>query len=351
MQVRELMSDNPACCTSDSTLQEVARMMVENDCGCIPVVNDLTNRKPVGTITDRDIAIRTVAAGQNPVPMKASDIMSIDIATVKPDQSLEECLKAMEEKDIRRILVVDEEGKCCGIVAQADIVENSINPVRTAEYLREVSESSPSHNMTLSRDWQSRESSFNVGPFLPILVGLGSGAALSYFLGKQKNYRRKEAWYQPQRQFTAHRTNIESHVNNRQHNSQNRFEETGTETHAQTVTANRQTNARFEIKLSSNGKFHFNLKSGNGETILSSELYNSRNAAENGVESVKKNAADAKRFERKVNSNGKSYFVLKAGNGEVIGMSETFSSQTAMENSISSVMRNAPFAAISTTAV
>src|SRR5438045_2634773 len=107
MKVREVMTSNPACCTPDSTLQEVARMMIQNDCGCIPVVNDLTNRKPVGTITDRDITVRTVAAGQNPVPMKASDIMSIDVATIKPNQSLEECFRKMEEKEIRRILVVD----------------------------------------------------------------------------------------------------------------------------------------------------------------------------------------------------------------------------------------------------
>src|SRR5688500_16858131 len=142
MQVREVMTSNPVCCTPDSTLQEVAQMMVEMDCGCIPVVKDLTGRKPVGTITDRDIVIRTVAVGQNPVPIKAQDIMSIDIATIRPNQSIEECLRAMEEKDIRRILVVDEQGNCCGIVAQEDIVVNSNNPARTTEYIREISESS-----------------------------------------------------------------------------------------------------------------------------------------------------------------------------------------------------------------
>jgi CBS domain-containing protein len=187
MQVREIMTNNPACCTPDSTLQEVARMMIENDCGCIPVVNDLTNKKPAGTITDRDITIRTVAAGQNPVPMKASDIMSIDIATIKPNQSLEECLRAMEEKDIRRILVIDENGSCCGIVAQEDIVVTNNNPVRTAEYLRGISESSPSRTMTMSRDYESNQSYFNSGTMLPILLGVGSVAALMYFAGRRKS--------------------------------------------------------------------------------------------------------------------------------------------------------------------
>ncbi|MDQ3801139.1 MAG: YegP family protein, partial [Acidobacteriota bacterium] len=107
---------------------------------------------------------------------------------------------------------------------------------------------------------------------------------------------------------------------------------------------------RFEIKTSANGKFHFNLKSGNGETILSSELYNSRSAAEKGVESVKKNAEDPNRYERKLNKNQEPYFVLKAQNGEIIGTSEVFSSEAAVENTISAVMSNAPTAVISNTA-
>jgi CBS domain-containing protein len=187
MQVREVMTNNPVCCTPDSTLQEVAQMMVEMDCGCIPVVKDLTGRKPVGTITDRDIVIRTVAAGQNPVPMKAQDIMSIDIATIRPNQSLEECLTAMEEKDIRRILVVDEQGNCCGIVAQEDIVVKNTNPVRTTEYIREISESSPSRTMTRSRDYERNQSYFNSGTMLPVLLGIGSVAALMYFSNQRKS--------------------------------------------------------------------------------------------------------------------------------------------------------------------
>ena len=350
MQVREVMTSSPACCTPDSSLQEVARMMIENDCGCIPVVDSQSGMKPVGTITDRDITVRTVAAGQNPVAMKASDIMSIDIATVKPNQTLEECLKAMEEKDIRRILVVDEQGRCCGIVAQEDVVEKNNNPVRTTEFLREISESSPSRTTTLSKDFQSNESSLKIRSFLPLLVGIGSGAALSYFLGERKTQRREQVGHQSGKQFTNRYTDAEIEVNKRQHNLQNRFQELKTEAGRAPVTERTETFGRFEIKLSANGKFHFNLKAGNGETILSSELYDSRSAAEKGIESVKKNAVEGKRYERKVNKNQEPYFVLKAGNGEIIGISETFSSETAMENAISSVMRNAPTAEISNTA-
>ncbi|HEX8368651.1 MAG TPA: DUF1508 domain-containing protein [Pyrinomonadaceae bacterium] len=345
MQVREVMSENPACCTPDSSLQEVARMMIENDCGCIPVVDNQSNKKPVGTITDRDITIRTVAAAQNPLAMKASDIMSIDIATIQPDSSLEECFRAMEERDIRRILVVDEKGGCCGIVAQADLAQYSPKPARTTEFLREISDSSQSHNMTMSKNLESNKSAVNARSFLPLLFGVGSGAVLAYFIGGRKA-RHEETSGSTTRQYL----DAESEVNKRQHNLQNRFDELKKETRAPITGGVESNPGRFEIKSSANGKFYFNLKSGNGETILSSELYNSRSAVENGIESVKENAADANRFERKLNKNEEPYFVLKAGNGEVIGTSEVFSSETALENAISAVIKNAPTASISNTA-
>lgn len=107
---------------------------------------------------------------------------------------------------------------------------------------------------------------------------------------------------------------------------------------------------KFELNTSSNGKFFFNLKAGNGEVILSSEMYETKAAAQNGIESVKKNAADEARFDRRTAKNGDPYFVLKAGNGEEIGRSETYSSTSAMENGIESVKTNAPDAAIAETA-
>jgi uncharacterized protein YegP (UPF0339 family) len=104
--------------------------------------------------------------------------------------------------------------------------------------------------------------------------------------------------------------------------------------------------AKFEIKQSESGKYHFNLKAGNGEPILSSQMYADKNGAKNGVESVKKNAADDGRFERKTAKNGSPYFVLKAANAEVIGTSEMYSSTSAMENGIASVKKNAPDAGV-----
>jgi uncharacterized protein YegP (UPF0339 family) len=107
---------------------------------------------------------------------------------------------------------------------------------------------------------------------------------------------------------------------------------------------------KFELNTSSNGKFFFNLKASNGQIILSSEMYDTKSGAENGIASVKKNAADDARYERLTASSGDPYFVLKAGNGERIGRSETYKSSAAMENGIESVKTNAPDAPIAETA-
>ena len=105
--------------------------------------------------------------------------------------------------------------------------------------------------------------------------------------------------------------------------------------------------SKFEIKKTANGKFHFNLKAGNGEVILSSEVYESKGAAENGIASVKTNAAADAQFERKASAKNEPYFVLKAANHEVIGRSEMYSSASSCENGIASVKTNAATAAIS----
>lgn len=104
--------------------------------------------------------------------------------------------------------------------------------------------------------------------------------------------------------------------------------------------------AKFEIKEGKNGKFHFNLKSGNGQIILSSQMYKSRKSAENGIQSIKTNSSDESRFERREGKNGKPYFIIKAKNGLEVGRSQMYTSNSGMENGIKSVMTNAPNASI-----
>jgi CBS domain-containing protein len=139
MQVKELMTADPACCRSQTGLQEVAQMMVDNACGEIPVVENTENNLPIGVITDRDIVCRTVARGLNPLDLTVADCMSKPCVTVTPDMSVEECGRIMEENKIRRVPVVDADGSCCGIVALADIALHARGSV-AAEVVKEVSE-------------------------------------------------------------------------------------------------------------------------------------------------------------------------------------------------------------------
>lgn len=103
---------------------------------------------------------------------------------------------------------------------------------------------------------------------------------------------------------------------------------------------------KFVISKRSNGEFQFNLLATNGQVILTSEGYAAKASCINGVESVKKNAQDDSRFERKEASNGKFYFVLKATNGQVIGQSQMYASEDSRDNGIESVKKNAPDAAV-----
>ena len=114
----------------------------------------------------------------------------------------------------------------------------------------------------------------------------------------------------------------------------------------ESVKKNAPEDARYERKEAKNGAPYFNLKAGNGQVIGSSEMYSSVAARENGIESVKKNAVEDARYERKEAKNGAPYFNLKAANGQVIGSSEMYSSVAARDNGIESVKKNAPEAEV-----
>ena len=137
MQVREIMTENPTCCSPEASIQEAARLMAEHDCGEIPVVDQ--GRKPVGVVTDRDIACRAVAQGKDPRATKVQDVMSSPVVTVNPETDVQDCCKTLEQNQVRRVPVVDQSGGCCGMVSQADIARNA--PEReTAEVVKDVSQ-------------------------------------------------------------------------------------------------------------------------------------------------------------------------------------------------------------------
>jgi uncharacterized protein YegP (UPF0339 family) len=103
---------------------------------------------------------------------------------------------------------------------------------------------------------------------------------------------------------------------------------------------------KFELKKTSDGQFLFHLKASNGQVILASERYKEKRGAVRGIESVKRNAPVADRFERKTAKNGQAYFLLRASNGRTIGQSEMYSSAAALEGGIQSVQKNAAGAAV-----
>jgi CBS domain-containing protein len=142
MKVRDAMTPRPICCTPDASLETIARMMKDCDCGVIPVVEDLSSHVPIGVITDRDIVIRAVATGVSPALLSARDCMTTPPVTVTEDMSLRECIDVLEERHIRRLLVVDDAGVCVGIIAPADVARNT-SMRKSGELLQEVSRPDP----------------------------------------------------------------------------------------------------------------------------------------------------------------------------------------------------------------
>ncbi|HLY39111.1 MAG TPA: CBS domain-containing protein [Candidatus Binatia bacterium] len=137
MNIKDIMTNEPACAARDDDLRRIAVMMVEHDCGEIPICDDA--HKPIGVVTDRDITCRLVAKGKNPLEMKAADCMSSPVVTVSPDMAVEDASRLMEQYQLRRLPVVDGDGRLCGMVAQADIVKKGPSQI-AVEVVPRVSE-------------------------------------------------------------------------------------------------------------------------------------------------------------------------------------------------------------------
>jgi len=133
---QDVMTAGPACCRPTTTLDMVAKMMVLNDCGEIPVID--VNDQIVGVLTDRDIVCRVVAESKNPVVYTAENCMSQPVVVVEADDTLDEVIATMERHQIRRVPVVDQNGRCLGIIAQADVAWTE-PPPEVGELVREVS--------------------------------------------------------------------------------------------------------------------------------------------------------------------------------------------------------------------
>ena len=133
---RDVMTENPACCTPQTPLEQVAKLMVQHDCGEIPVLD--ANDQVVGVVTDRDIVCRVLAAGKNPLAYVAETCMSELVVTVAESSTIEDVLSSMEKHQMRRVPAVDDRGRCIGMISQADLAWTS-QKHDVAELVREVS--------------------------------------------------------------------------------------------------------------------------------------------------------------------------------------------------------------------
>jgi CBS domain-containing protein len=120
--ISDLMTPNPRTLESASTVVEAARVMRDADAGSVPIVE---GDRLVGMITDRDIAIRVVAEGKSPESTTVMEIASRELVTIDPQQDLDEALRLMARHQVRRLPVVEEDGRLVGIVAQADIAQHA----------------------------------------------------------------------------------------------------------------------------------------------------------------------------------------------------------------------------------
>jgi len=153
MRARDIMTARPECCTPDDTAERAAHLMEENDCGCLPVVDDRDSRHLVGVVTDRDIAIRGVAHGRG-ADTPVRELMTPDVACCTVNSDLADVERLMAERQVRRVPIIDDRGCCVGIVAQADIARQAGRHVTDSEVGRiveQISEPGPSER------WEKRD--------------------------------------------------------------------------------------------------------------------------------------------------------------------------------------------------
>ena len=140
MFCKEVMTDNPVCCLPNEAVSAAARVMRREDVGAVPVINDEQKRQLIGIVTDRDLAIKVVAESRDPNQTNISDVMTSTIIACLERDDLSSAIKAMEEHQIRRLPVVDDDGRIVGIISQADVATRLREPEKTAEMVEEISQ-------------------------------------------------------------------------------------------------------------------------------------------------------------------------------------------------------------------
>jgi CBS domain-containing protein len=134
--VRDAMTTNPKTLSSSASVVDAAKLMKGEDVGVIPIVD---GDRLTAVVTDRDITINVVAAGKDPQSTTVGEIASKNLITIDPDQNLDEALRLMARHQVRRLPVVEEDGRLVGILAQADVAEHA-DAKRTGEVVEKISQ-------------------------------------------------------------------------------------------------------------------------------------------------------------------------------------------------------------------
>jgi len=138
----DVMTKNPVCSLPNDGVAKVAGLMKSKDIGSVPIIENEQTKKLVGMVTDRDLALRIVANGRDPKSTTAEDVMTRKVVTCQADDKLQKALDAMSEHQLRRIPVVDNNNGIVGIIAQADVATRVDQPEKTAELVKDISQSS-----------------------------------------------------------------------------------------------------------------------------------------------------------------------------------------------------------------
>ena len=147
MQAREIMSKDPRTVTPDLTVREAARLMKDEDVGVLPVVEAQgSDKRLVGMVTDRDIAIRVVAEGRTGDEARVRDIMSGSPKTCRENDNVDDVLELMGREQVRRVPVVDDRGSLVGIIAQADVAREARDENKVEDTIEKISEPGGKHS-------------------------------------------------------------------------------------------------------------------------------------------------------------------------------------------------------------
>jgi CBS domain-containing protein len=136
----DIMTANPICCLPTDSVKKVAEIMLRENLGPIPVIDNDGSRKVIGILTDRDLVLKIIAEGCDAEKTKVESIMTRKVISCRADDNIQKAINSMSEHQLRRVIVVDKENKILGIISQADVATRANEPQKTAEMVKDVSQ-------------------------------------------------------------------------------------------------------------------------------------------------------------------------------------------------------------------